>query len=168
MFSKARNFSAVMFFLLLTPFLGGCADTAPETKLATAKAKADHCVEPLEDIRVNHMAYLLHQRDETMYKGIRTKRHSFKECINCHVPAEENGKPVNYLTDDHDLNPDHFCATCHLYVGVKLDCFECHSDNPKSAAPADSTHATATGLKTTQKTNATSVLDATNGSATHE
>ena len=168
MFSKARNFSAVVFFLFLTALLGGCAESAPETKLETAKAKADHCVEPLDDIRANHMAYLLHQRDETMYKGIRTKRHSFKECINCHVPAEENGKPVNYLTDDHDLNPDHFCATCHLYVGVKLDCFECHSDNPKGAVPADSTHATSAGLKTTQKTNAISVLDATNGSATHE
>ena len=25
-------------------------------------------------------------------------------------------------------DPDHFCAGCHLYASVKIDCFECHAD----------------------------------------
>ena len=57
--------------------------------LATAKAKADQCVEPTAEMRKYHMDYMLHQRDETMYDGIRTKQHSLKACINCHVPEDK-------------------------------------------------------------------------------
>ena len=157
MFGKAQNILAAMTLLALTLLMVGCGDTAPVPKLETARAKAEACVEPTDVMRKNHMDFVLHQRDKTMHNGIRTTRHSLKACVNCHVPAEQNGKPVNYLTDDHDLNPDHFCATCHLYVGVKLDCFECHSDNPAGAAPVDSTHA---ALNTSLNTN--------NGGTTYE
>ncbi len=145
MFGKVQNILATITLLALTSVLVGCGDIAPEVDLETAKAKAVSCVEPTDVMRKDHMDFILHQRDETMYKGIRTKKHSLKECINCHVPEEKNGKPVNYLTDDHKLNPEHFCATCHLYVGVVPNCFECHSDNPEGAAPADSTHASMSG-----------------------
>ncbi|MGD2056814.1 MAG: sulfur reduction protein DsrJ, partial [Gammaproteobacteria bacterium] len=40
------------------------------------------CVEPTEEMRRNHMEYILHQRDETMHRGIRTKQYSLEECIN--------------------------------------------------------------------------------------
>ncbi len=143
MFGKAQALFAPLMLLVAALTLYGCNAPAAgdqNPNLETAKANAKECVEPTADIRRNHMEYLLHERDETMYEGIRGSKHSFKECINCHVPAEKDGKPVNYLKDDHStLNPDHFCATCHSYVSVKLDCFECHSDNPESAegvAPA--------------------------------
>lgn len=146
MFGRAKMLLIPLLFVV-TSFFYGCgeAETKASPNLETAKAKAEQCVEPTADMRVNHMKYLLHERDETMYEGIRGKKHSFKACINCHVPAEKDGKPVNYLVDDHataKLNTDHFCATCHAYVSVKLDCFECHSDNPESSEmPADANHA---------------------------
>ena len=140
MFGKPHNILAPVFLLMFSMLFSGCADTAPEPRLETAKLKAETCVEPSNVMRKNHMDFILHQRDETMHQGIRTTKYSFKACINCHVPAQKEGKPVNYLTDDHKLNPDHFCATCHAYVGVKLDCFECHSDNPAGAVPMDINH----------------------------
>lgn len=141
MASKVNGILATLTLLITTIVLSGCGDSAPKPRLETAKAKSESCVELTSIMRTNHMEFIKHQRDETMHKGIRTKKHSFKECINCHVPAEKDGKPVNYLDDEHNLNPEHFCATCHAYVGVKLDCFECHSDNPAGAAPVDANHA---------------------------
>ena len=45
------------------------------------------CVEPTDEMRTNHMEYILDQRDATVHEGIRTKQYSLTECINCHVSA---------------------------------------------------------------------------------
>ncbi len=89
--------------------------------LATAKAKSEQCVEDTAEMRKNHMEKILHQRDETMYKGIRTKQYSLKECINCHVPENATAR---YGDDKH------FCSSCHNYTAVSIDCFQCHADKP--------------------------------------
>ena len=89
--------------------------------------KGEQCVEPIADMRANHMKYLLHKRDETMHKGIRTEQHSLVECINCHVTPGKDGK-IARITDEK-----HFCASCHVSASVKLDCFECHADRPVEA-----------------------------------
>ena len=49
------------------------------------KDKAEQCVEPTEVMRRDHMQMILHQRDETMHQGIRTVKHSLKNCVNCHA-----------------------------------------------------------------------------------
>lgn len=90
------------------------------------KAKGEKCVEPTDEMRKNHMEKILHQRDATMREGIRTTKHSLKECIECHNAPDETGKVANVDT------PDHFCSTCHTYSGVKIDCFECHADKPEN------------------------------------
>lgn len=109
----------------LTTLLAGCDSAPPATNLATAKAKAEQCVEPTDEMRSNHMAMLDHQRDATMIEGIRTTKHSLNECINCHVAStKEDGTPLHYGDDEH------FCSTCHTYAGVKIDCFQCHADRP--------------------------------------
>ena len=82
------------------------------------------CVQPEEEMRRNHMNYILHQRDETMHKGIRTRRYALEECINCHAVKDENGEYVR-IEDSR-----HFCASCHTYAAVKIDCFQCHADVP--------------------------------------
>ncbi|MBC8210040.1 MAG: Hdr-like menaquinol oxidoreductase cytochrome c subunit [Gammaproteobacteria bacterium] len=89
--------------------------------------KGEKCVEPTADMRANHMQYLLHKRDKTMYQGIRSKQHSLVECINCHATPANDGKIARVSESKH------FCASCHLSVSVKLDCFECHADRPVSA-----------------------------------
>lgn len=86
--------------------------------------KGENCVAPVADMRKNHMDYLLHKRDETMHQGIRTKKNSLVECINCHATPAEDGK-IARITDEK-----HFCASCHRSASVKLDCFECHADRP--------------------------------------
>ncbi|OGI43537.1 MAG: hypothetical protein A2V92_03635 [Candidatus Muproteobacteria bacterium RBG_16_65_31] len=84
--------------------------------------KGDQCVEPTEEMRRNHMNYILHQRDETVHKGIRTVKHSLKNCIDCHADPKTGSV----------LGKDGFCESCHSYAAVRIDCFGCHSDK---AAP---------------------------------
>lgn len=114
--------------LALAALLAGCgkAPTEADLNLATAKQKAAECVEPENVIRTRHMDFLMHQRDATVIEGIRTKQHSLKECINCHVaPAKQDGSPLHYG------DKEHFCTTCHAAVGQKIDCFQCHADRPQ-------------------------------------
>ena len=86
--------------------------------------KGEKCIAPTADMRANHMEYLKHKRDLTMHQGIRTKKNSLVECINCHVTPGENGT-VARINDEK-----HFCSSCHQSASVKLDCFECHADRP--------------------------------------
>ena len=56
--------------------------------ISPGKSKADSqeaCVEPTDVMRKEHYLFLLHQRDETVVNGIRTKNHSLANCIDCHV-----------------------------------------------------------------------------------
>ena len=85
---------------------------------------AQGCVEPTEEMRKDHMEYILHQRDKTMHEGIRTRQYSLEECINCHVPGDDSGKVVRIDSTEH------FCNSCHSYAAVNIDCFQCHSDRP--------------------------------------
>jgi hypothetical protein len=90
-------------------------------------ANAQQCVEPTEIMRREHMNILLHQRDETVLNGIRTEKHSLTGCIDCHAQPGDDGKIVRAES------PEYFCTACHQYTAVKIDCFECHSDQPSAA-----------------------------------
>jgi hypothetical protein len=96
--------------------------------------KGDKCVEDTDYMRRNHMKVILHQRDETMHRGIRTQKHSLKNCVDCHADPKTNSV----------LGKDGFCESCHVYASVSIDCFTCHSaapekngQAPKAAGPAD-------------------------------
>lgn len=88
-----------------------------------SKGKGDKCVEDTQYMRRNHMDLLKHHRDETMHRGIRTTRHSLKACIECHA-SEQTGSVA--------ASKDDFCAGCHAYAAVKLDCWDCHATKPKA------------------------------------
>ena len=83
------------------------------------------CVQPEDEMRRNHMNYILHQRDKTMHEGIRTETYSLASCIDCHIEPDDKGKVAR-----HD-SKEHFCNSCHEYASVKIDCFECHADRPQ-------------------------------------
>ncbi len=85
-------------------------------------ADATSCVEPVEIMRRDHMKFLLHQRDATVLQGDRGSKYSLTGCMNCHNPASAGNEIIRYE------NPKHFCASCHRYASVKIDCFECHAD----------------------------------------
>jgi len=110
----------VVLVLIGTPAQAG----VPVPDIPKPVGKGDQCVEETPFMRTNHMELILHQRDETVQRGIRTKKHSFKECINCHVVKDEHNIPVSFKS------PKHFCNTCHTYAAVRIDCFECHASRP--------------------------------------
>ena len=120
-------------FMRITFILAGLALLLPITVTAGTPLPIIHepegegvkCVEPEEVMRRDHMNFILHQRDETMHKGIRTSKYSLAECIDCHVQPDDNG---NIASVD---SKEHFCNSCHEYAGVTIDCFECHADKPQ-------------------------------------
>lgn len=126
--------------LVLGAGLSACDSKPPELMKAVKQFKSDEIRDGhIKNMRKNHMDELLHKRDETMIKGIRTEKHSLKACINCHVPEQHNGKVLRHT------DPEHFCSTCHGYVAQQLDCFQCHVDHPNNnqvskVAPNDATH----------------------------
>ena len=100
------------------------AGGAPKPVITKA-AKGEQCVEPTDFMRRNHMKLLDHHRDQAVIQGVRTKKHSLKECINCHA-SEKTGSVATAKED--------FCVSCHSYAAVKIDCFDCHSTKPQGAA----------------------------------
>jgi hypothetical protein len=99
------------------------AGGAPKPVITKA-AKGDRCVESNDFMRRNHMKVLMHHRDEAVLDGIRTKKYSLKECINCHA-SEKTGSVA--------ASKDDFCVSCHSYAAVKIDCFDCHSTKPQGS-----------------------------------
>jgi len=99
-----------------------------ETPFPTVHEPADEslkCIHPEEEMRRNHMNYILHERDETMYEGIRNEPASLAGCIDCHVEPNEKGEIAGIETEEH------FCNACHQYASVQIDCFQCHADRPQ-------------------------------------
>ena len=90
--------------------------------------KGDQCVEDPEWMRSHHYETILDQRDKTVLQGVRTKQHSLKNCIECHITSNTKGQYARYSNKE-----EHFCATCHTYAAVKIDCFDCHADRPAIA-----------------------------------
>lgn len=124
-----KQFRNLLIVLATSLFMSGAlsaADIGPELKIN--RSNGDKCVEPTAVMRQNHMKFLLHQRDETMHEGVRTKKYSLKECINCHANKDEQGKYIPVT------KPGEFCQSCHAYTSVKLDCFECHATKPRETA----------------------------------
>jgi len=113
------------------------ADGDKVTRAIAQVSATEQCVAPIEEMRRNHMEKILHQRDETVRKGIRTTRHSLQSCVNCHVSKDDQGQVIDHT------NPKHFCSSCHQYAAVSIDCFQCHNSKPTPAVvtnpPADNT-----------------------------
>lgn len=112
-------FMAITLALLPMAAPPACAAEAwvPLPKLP--KAKGEQCVAPVEEMRRFHMQYLTHQRDRTMRQGIRGEKFSLRQCVECHSsPDPEAG-------GEETVRP--FCAGCHEFTAVRIDCFECHT-----------------------------------------
>jgi len=116
---------AVMAFVLLTGPARAEEEEGGRVPMPNeVEGKGEQCVEPTDIMRRDHMNFILHQRDETMYKGVRTKQHSLKECIDCHVQPTADGSYPGIKTKEH------FCNSCHTYAAVHIDCFQCHATHP--------------------------------------
>ena len=116
---------AVFTGALVLPVLAGEHGIAPQPVIDKSKGK---CLAPPDQMRRNHMDFLLHQRDVTMYQGKRDKKNGLRACLECHAVNGEDGKPVSIKSEKH------FCRTCHDFAAVKVDCWECHTSLPDKAA----------------------------------
>ncbi len=110
--------------LLALPALAFAAERTPKPFIVIDKP--GQCVEAAEIMRREHPDMLKHQRDRTMREGIRTRKYSLKECVECHAGA--NTASV--------IGEKGFCQSCHDYASVRLDCFGCHASKPKLASGA--------------------------------
>jgi predicted CXXCH cytochrome family protein len=130
-----QNFASLLCCLMLACLLGTLPGGSVIAADATASSfgevvtpspakptDASACVEPVEVMRRDHMKFLMHQRDATVLNGDRETKYSLVGCMDCHNPASTGEEVIRYE------NPKHFCAECHTYTSVKIDCFECHAD----------------------------------------
>ncbi|HQT29866.1 MAG TPA: hypothetical protein PLE48_03175 [Thiobacillus sp.] len=129
MMKRLLGVGAVILTTAAIAWAGVESAPAPKTGVAavpviTKAVKGEQCVEDTDYMRRNHMDVLDHHRDKTVIEGIRTKKYSLKECINCHA-SEKTGSVAK--------DKDDFCVSCHSYAAVKIDCFECHSTKPQGS-----------------------------------
>ncbi|MCP4696310.1 MAG: hypothetical protein GY862_05625 [Gammaproteobacteria bacterium] len=140
--SKKLTFMMAFAAMLLTGAWASAADqglfSPPGLPKPTQQAsESQKCVEPVEVMRRDHMNLLLHKRVKTMRDGIRTKTHSLKECIACHVTPGADGRLPDIKS------PKHFCNGCHVYAAVStIDCFQCHANRPEEETASTSITAT--------------------------
>jgi hypothetical protein len=92
----------------------------PSSKAATV----ENCVEPTEYMRRNHFELIRHQRDKTVYGGIRGTKHSLEVCVDCHVGHDQAGGPIEINAQGQ------FCQSCHHQAAVEMNCFDCHATVP--------------------------------------
>lgn len=115
---------AICLLALSLPVLAFAGDRVPKPVIDIDKP--GKCVEDTATMRREHPDMLKHQRDLTMHEGIRTRRHSLKECVECHASTKTGSV----------LGEKGFCQSCHDYASVRIDCFACHASKPKLASGA--------------------------------
>jgi hypothetical protein len=118
----ARRFAGALALLLAfaAAFVAAVAGAGDATTPAGGAKAA--CVEETAFMRRNHMDLLRQHRDRSTREGIRTTRHSLEGCVNCHAD-----KATNSVIGRNAAGEEGFCAGCHRYVAVSVDCFECHA-----------------------------------------
>ena len=97
----------------------------PFPNIHEPKDESLKCIHPEDEMRRNHMNYILHERDETMHEGVRGESGSLAACIDCHVEQNAEGEIAGIESEEH------FCNACHQYASVQIDCFQCHADRPQ-------------------------------------
>jgi hypothetical protein len=126
------RFTRLIYVLIGSALLSGTA--VAETPFPTIHEPSDEslkCIQPEDEMRKNHMHYILHERDETMHEGVRNEPGSLAACIDCHVEPDANGEIAGIESKEH------FCTSCHEYASVQIDCFQCHADRPQKFIKRD-------------------------------
>lgn len=121
---------AILIGILTLPFWHGALNRTGAAAPALPAAKGGQCIRPVAWMRENHMHLLMQLRDEVVHEGIRREHESLSDCMNCHVTKLANGLYPSATSREF------FCNSCHGHVGVRIDCFSCHSNRPSSADAA--------------------------------
>ncbi|WP_300513457.1 hypothetical protein [Aliiroseovarius sp.] len=116
-----RGLTTVLFLVFASVQMLAAQGIVP----AVPKATGEPHPEGNDFMRRWHMTMMEHDRDETMYQGVRPVGASLSACFDCHTVTDDLGKPVTFADDRH------FCRTCHEFAAVRIDCFECHRSTPE-------------------------------------
>jgi hypothetical protein len=122
--TKKSCIGILVFLILVTfPFWYGKGKAIPAIQLKIDTPEIQRlaekkCIEPTPYMRASHMD-LIHSwreavvRDGQRLYGTSTGKKVFmslsQSCLGCHS------------------NKEQFCDTCHLYAGVKPNCWSCHN-----------------------------------------
>lgn len=129
--AKVMSKGVLLALLAVALGLGATAQAEEEGDFvlpSSTAASLEHCVEPTEYMRRNHFELIRHQRDLTVYGGIRGTKHSLAGCVACHVGYDSSGEPIEV-----DVKGQ-FCRSCHDYAAVAMNCFDCHATVPDGEA----------------------------------
>ena len=122
-----RARAAVLAVLSVVLALGAVWATHPgPVPMPVIPRAPGHCVLPTATIRRTHMMLLRAVREEIVRHDARDTRFRITHCVACHVEHTASGRPIPVNA------PGQFCATCHTYVGVHIDCFACHAAVPRN------------------------------------
>ncbi|WPL15488.1 Intracellular sulfur oxidation protein DsrL [Thiorhodovibrio winogradskyi] len=121
--------STLMVLAVMGAALLGAGDVRAEAiggfvVTGSKAAGLDSCVEPTREMRRYHMEYIRHQRDTTVYNGIRHTKYSLSGCVGCHTGHTADGVPIPVN------GKGQFCNACHETAAVTLNCFDCHATVP--------------------------------------
>ena len=129
--AKVMTKGVLLALLSIALGLGATAKAEEEGDFvlpSSTAASLENCVEPTEYMRRNHFELIRHQRDLTVYGGIRGTKHSLAGCVSCHVGYDSSGVPVEIDAEGQ------FCRSCHDYAAVDMNCFDCHATVPDGEA----------------------------------
>ena len=112
--------------LLAAPAAQG--DSRVPTPAIPPAVQGEQCVEETDYMRRHHGHLLNVHRDDALRRGIRTERHSLDGCLQCH--SEPRQQPATASSGKQGVA---FCASCHSYAGVRIDCFQCHATVPSDS-----------------------------------
>lgn len=112
-----------LWLLVIFALLSGNAAAGGRVPLPALNVdKSTKCVAPPEVMRREHMNMLARQKVRTVQFGIRGEPVHLAGCIACHA-SKTTGSVLG--------RSDGFCESCHAYVGVRIDCFDCHQPTVK-------------------------------------
>ncbi|MHB8254472.1 MAG: hypothetical protein ACYDEV_12420 [Acidiferrobacter sp.] len=124
--NRARVIAAVVVAVFLGAIWGTHRGSVPLPKIPQASG---HCVLPTALIRREHMMLLRTVREQIVRHATGNPADRLTHCVSCHVQKNAAGQPIPVNA------PGQFCSSCHVYVGVKVDCFACHAAVPESGFP---------------------------------
>lgn len=120
---RTARMLAVAAALVATSALAGGRVPKPALEVD----KSTRCVAAPEVMRREHPRMLAEQKVRTVRLGIRGEPVHLAGCIDCHA-SKTTGSVIG--------SKDAFCESCHTYVGVRLDCFDCHQPTVRRSAAA--------------------------------
>ena len=100
-----RNSIAGLIALFLTFVLSAGDAVADVVTPEVPMGRGAQCVEPIEIMRRDHFEFIKHQRDQTVYHGIRGTRHSLAGCIDCHASKSADGEFYRLMLRDSSVRP---------------------------------------------------------------